>query len=263
MSLINRMLRDLDARRAPADELPNQVRPLPVAAARSPAWALPGVALLVVAAGAVAWLYWGAAQAPARPVPAMPPIVPPAPVAAAPAPAPEPVPAPALPDAGTAVPAAGAPTAPAAADPGPAAAAVLAESGLKVASELSRPPEPRAEPAPAARPKPAAAAPASPAPPQPVPQAAAPAPTPPAAKVPEANPAGKASGPAADPPAGRIDKQPIAVTPREKAEEALRRAQQAGAQGRGLQAQAELQAALREDPSYATARLLLAQAFVE
>ncbi|MBL8491633.1 MAG: tetratricopeptide repeat protein, partial [Rhodocyclaceae bacterium] len=58
-------------------------------------------------------------------------------------------------------------------------------------------------------------------------------------------------------------KQPIATTPRERAEEAYRRAVQAAGQGRGLQAQAELQAALREDPGFTTGRLLLARMFAE
>jgi MSHA biogenesis protein MshN len=121
MSIINQMLRDLDARHASANEragLPANLRPLPAEpAARPKTWLLLGAGLL--AGALLAWLMLGrpipqdapapaprVAQAPvvpAEPPPAppppvspAPPAVPPAPVAAPP-PAPAPVAAPAKP----------------------------------------------------------------------------------------------------------------------------------------------------------------------
>lgn len=85
MSLVNKMLRDLDARRAGETEraaLPAAVTPLAARQAPAPVWPKLVVAgLIAVASSAVAWVYWGA---PAVTLP---------PQAAAPAPAPAAVPA--------------------------------------------------------------------------------------------------------------------------------------------------------------------------
>ncbi|MBM3391852.1 MAG: tetratricopeptide repeat protein [Betaproteobacteria bacterium] len=175
MSLINRMLQDLEARRAadPGDMLSKDVRPLP--ATREASWLRP-VALLAVGAAVVmgGFMLWTEMQewpAPPPSVPVAKPIVA-APVAPPPAPVPvQPVPAEAAPLQPVAVPAAApasappatpavpvAPTpaeaakampsakpAPAVAPAAPKAEAPVEERELKVATSISLPREAQQE----------------------------------------------------------------------------------------------------------------------
>ena len=90
MSLLNKMLRDLDKRRAAESEresLPGEVRPLPLVGERNVAPWLAAGAVLVVAGGGLLW--W----APWKPA-VMPPLVLPQPVTSPPVPTPVPPPAP-------------------------------------------------------------------------------------------------------------------------------------------------------------------------
>lgn len=136
MSLLNKMLRDLDTRRAADSErqsLPGEVRPLPPARRSS---VMPLVAGGVALAAALAGLFWWAPWVPSVPPPlVMPPSPPPVPVpppaANAPATAPAPQPAP---DKGTVVQA-----------PGDGAR-------LKLASELPAPKEAKSREASPGRP---------------------------------------------------------------------------------------------------------------
>lgn len=74
MSLINKVLQDLDSRHAAKEQkaLPNEVRPLPPAKSdRSGATVLIPIALLAAVVGAVAWATWDSSAAPvATPIPA-------------------------------------------------------------------------------------------------------------------------------------------------------------------------------------------------
>lgn len=93
MSLINKMLRDLDQRQAPAMDrsgLPSHVHPLPPERSGLPLWIVPALA----AAAAGAWYFFGGAGGrsevpPSAPVAAMPALPPPPAVAVAPTPASE------------------------------------------------------------------------------------------------------------------------------------------------------------------------------
>lgn len=106
MSLVNKMLRDLDARRAGEAErsaLPPAVTPLAARQAKAPLWPKLALAGVVVAAGlAAAWMRWSnvSPAAPAASVSAAGAALPPAPLARLPvvanavSPAPTPVPSP-------------------------------------------------------------------------------------------------------------------------------------------------------------------------
>lgn len=238
MSLVNDMLRDLEARRAGdlgAPSLQREVRALPSerkAAGR-------GVAVVLVLAVAAGGLGWGLAVKPQAPIrePASASSLPAAPL---PAPAPEPV----------------APAASPATVPSPAAEPVLPlpaqiatdaqlPVGVDTNLRLTRgiavlPPEPPSRPAPPAEP-PRAAEPAVPPParidPPPVAKAAAPL----AAGV----------GPAS------IEKTAVVASPRERAEAEYRRAQTLLAAGQTSVGAEALAAALRLDQTHVPARQAL------
>lgn len=225
MSVINRMLQDLDRRRASGEErkaLPVQARPLAGGPPRSSrwAWAL-GLAALAVIAGL---LYWGLR---------------PSPRAAPQAPAGQP---------GVAPP-------PSSSESGlPDAASLRFSERLGTTSVFSaKKPQPR-EPAPLAEQK----SPAVPllSLPQPPPPAAIPAPAPPpplAAK--EAVPPPRR--PAEKSPQPSIDKQLKQVSPSQRAENEFRRGTQLLHQGRQTEAQTAYRAALEEDPAHRPARQAL------
>ncbi|MDZ4253720.1 MAG: tetratricopeptide repeat protein, partial [Sulfuritalea sp.] len=240
MSLVNKMLRDLDARRAAPGEraaLPSAVTPL-VARQEPPrhqgVW-LAGL-LLVASAAATGWWLWSAAP---QPAPVTTPsaatvatALPATPVVAAVAPAPTIV-------------------APTDATP-PLPQPVPAEPELRIDPDLAMLPAPR--PAPQARP--AVSKPQS-APLQP----AASAPTAvPLRPVVAALPKDVAASPAAEP---SINKQPRLPSAVERAEADYRRGQLAQRQGQQEEAAARYQAALAEHPEHAAARQSLAALKIE
>jgi MSHA biogenesis protein MshN len=294
MSLINKMLRDLDARRGGEGDraaLPAAVTPL--AARQMPSLVSPlmllGTLTLVTVLGAVAW--YKMETSPPRPVVAVAPA--PLPAVATPAATP-PVPPPATPavapeatavQAVVPVPAATEKAAMETVTPPPAAAATLAPPSLRMAGELSMAPVPDqvpprktasaapkpAEPktAPPKRPEPKAAEPkvAEPKTAEPKitvsktteskPEAAATA----TVAVPRAptSAAGK-SAPAVD---GRIDKQERLPSPAERAEAEYRRALQAYRLGNMEQAAAGYRATLADYPEHAAARQTLAAMLID
>lgn len=267
MSVINKMLRDLDARHAgDRKSLPNEVRPLPTENRRSPPLMAITGALILVGIGGWAWWITSENTHPAPPLavtPASPAPVPtPQPVAAASEPTATPVaPAPAT----TTEPPAVAPVVAQAATP-PAVAPIVAP-----AATPSTPPP--AAPAPTAEP-------ASKAPPPPV--AKETATKVPAAKKTEttsaksAAPAGVSSlrletslrqipsmaETAAPKSTGPVEKQ-VRGGSSEQAEAAYRKATAANRQGRSSEAVDALREALKADPRHVSARQLLLSILVE
>lgn len=263
MSVVNKMLRDLDARHAAAQEraaLPSAVTPLAARVHRT--WsptAVVGLLVglgLIVALGVFAWMEFrhaGTARSPSVPPPvaATPPVAVPAaaPIVApaAPPPMPENPPSPpAVSSARDALPA------------GPAAVGTL-----RLADQLS----PLADVS-AKRDKPAAA-PKSPAAEKPNRKADAgrneehPKPAEPAARpasTSAAQNAPKAVPPSAD---AQIEKRERTLTPAERAEADYRRGLQAQRQGQGEQAQVAFRAALAASADHAAARQALAAQLIE
>lgn len=231
MSLVNKMLRDLDARRAGDGEraaLPAAVTPL--AAHREPSHALSplwlGIALAAAGLGAATWYAMqvrGSEPAVGTPVAAAP--------AAPPAPALAPAPA-------------SAPTESAAAS-APAIAGNATSPSLRMAAELSLSPAIVAAP-----PRKAATAPAK-------------APEPPAATVPPVQPV--TASPRVPPVSAeaRIDKQVRLPSAQERAELEYRRGVLAQRQGDAEQAAASYRAALADYPEHAAARQTLAALLIE
>ncbi|MBS1144438.1 MAG: hypothetical protein H6R14_1844 [Proteobacteria bacterium] len=223
MSLINDMLRDIEAKRPddPARQnLQREIRSLPAARTGRPSWLLPALLGGLALAGVAFWLANGQ-------------WLPPVGNEATPAPAPA--------------------VAPVAAVSAPAAANLTvdgkkepnSESDLRLAPNLTNLPMPAAPvltvpdpivpaPAPVVA-KPEAA-------PAPAPVAAAPA-------VP--------AGPI------KIEKSPVMATPRDRADAEFRRAENALAAGRQAEALDGLRAALKQDPGYVQPRQLLLRQLLE
>lgn len=242
MSLVNKMLRDLDARRVGEGEraaLPAAVTPL--AARNEPVRLLPLLLFAAVAlAAAAGGMVWYGAQPGDSPLPASPRIPAPAPVAQIPA---APVPAPVV--------SAATPAVPAVAATDDAAATNAAPPSLRMADELQVAPAVVVVP-PA---KPAAAA----------PKAAEPSPAKPKSAeiaMPKLAPAvtGKAVPVAAE---SRIDKQERMPSVAERAESEYRRAVLAQRQGHADQAVAGYRTALESYPEHAAARSTLSALLIE
>ena len=250
MSLVNKMLRDLDARRAGGGDraaFPAAVTPL--AAHREPGrggshwW--PGVVLVTAVLGAAAWYGAQPGQPAARP-PAAAPAVPVAPAAMVPAAAPtapEPVSVQAL------APLAGLPP-------------------LRMTDQLSGTPDARPGAKPAAAPRATSAA--TPVVTSAVASAAAsvPKPTPAVPNTPERPLAGDAPSrsPITLPPVPvdtRIDKQMRLPTPAERAESEYRRAVLAQRQGNLEHAAVGYRTALEDYPEHAAARQTLAALLID
>lgn len=259
MSLINQMLRDLDARNAGRGgaALPNDVRPLPAGRA-SPLPALLG-GLAVAGAGVLAFVFWPASPAPTPPVAST-------------------LPAASTPAAPVAAPAEAVPAGQAAETVPP----LLARSGspdgsggLRRADSITLPAAEKAA-APAPAPKvpvePAAKAPAKPevksVATRPEPEAKPKSEAKPSSK-PEAKPEPKTEPkPLAEAPAGsrapvRIERSEVGAAPRERADAAYRQAVEAVSQGRAGEAVDGLQRALEQDSLHAPARQLLVRILLE
>lgn len=244
MSLVNKMLRDLDARRVGEGEraaLPAAVTPL--AARNEPVRLLPlllfAAVALAAAAGGIAW-YGTQADAPS--LPAAPPTPAPAAVAQIPV-APAPVALAATPAAPVAV-----------ATDGPAAteaASNAAPASLRMADELLV--APAAVAVPPAKPAAAAPKPAEPNPVQPKFPEIATARPPPAVSA-------KAAPVAVE---SRIDKKERMPSAAERAESEYRRAVLAQRQGHADQAVAGYRAALESYPEHAAARSTLSALLIE
>lgn len=252
MSVINQMLRDLDARQASDQEragLPPRLRTLPAAAAtRKQSWRMLvlGMGIGALAAGIVASVVMAPAPVP-QPAPL--PVAPPPPPAAPPA----------VPAAPTAVPPA--PTL------SPSPTEMPADtSEMKLSTLLARAGSPPAEPPPAVPPpveakavpvpdkavsEPAKAVPAAPA-------------KPPAAPVQQATPPARKAERAGTPPSGeaQIDKRSKGGGGREMAESEYRKGMQAVKRGDNVAAQPLLQHALELDPSLPKARQALLSVLV-
>lgn len=255
MSLVNKMLRDLDARRAGENErtaLPAAVTPLAARQAPAPLWPKLVVAgLIAVASSAAAWKYWGASSAP------------PPPQAVAPSPAPGGGVAPEVASAPVLAAVSPAPTFPGA-NP---AEAVSAAPGKSEAPKHERdvgpksaasPPASRPEPRAKQEPRPEAKAGAT------LESRAASEPLPPVATSP-AKPLMKGA-PGSLPPAdasSRIDKQERVPTPAERAEAFYRQGREAQRAGRADEALTSYQAALAVFPEQAAARQALAALLIE
>lgn len=254
MSLVNKMLRDLDARRAGEAErgvLPAAVTPLPEdtpRVSRSRMAALL-VAAVLAASGLAAYFGFlpsqGVSTPPRAPL-SKAPTLPPTPPSAMPLPAARPAstvattattPVVAAPAAAKPPPVA-APPAPAAAPPLPPSAAGVRVQGLRLAIDLDRLPGPKSPPATKAAAKPAASAKVTPAPTAPV-----------------------APAPATE--EARVDKQMVQPTGAEKAEAEFRRGQQAQRQGADDEAAARYRAALAEQPEHAAARRTLVNLLID
>jgi len=236
MSIINQMLRDLDARQASAGEragLPERLRTLPPEApARRRGWLLAGGGLLVCAL--LAWHF-------------LTPAVPPAPTLDQPAAVP-----PALAVSVAAAPSAEPVTAVTPSQPQPQPQPAAAASPVPPAK-----PVPVIEPA--TKPRPITAPAKVPAP---VAKSAAVSTTSPAAPAPAAptaaKPAEPIAAPAAEPPAvAHIDKQPKPDLASELAEAEYRKAMQAAASGDSVGAIPLLRRALELDPRHGKARQAL------
>lgn len=245
MSLVNKMLRDLDARRVGEGEraaLPAAVTPL--AARNEPVRLLPLLLFAAVAlAAAVGGVVWYGAQPDAPPLPAAPPKAASTPAALAPVPvAPVPVAVAATP---------AAPAVAATDDSAASAATNAAPASLRMADELLVAPPtvavPPAKPV-AAVPKPAEPNPAKPK----SSEIAAPKLAPVAS--------GKAAPAAVE---SRIDKQERMPSAAERAESEYRRAVVAQRQGHADQAVAGYRAALEGYPEHAAARSSLSALLIE
>lgn len=253
MSLINKMLRDLDARHAASGQtvLPDEVRPLPeeiiTPRVSRRTWILGGLALVVAAAiqTSAIWLPLLVEYVPLPPML----LPPPAPVAVAPASPPPPttvvlqlpppeqmLPLPSLPETTPVAADASAgqapPTTPAAPEQVPRQLAENRSAGLKIDSSLPD--------VPAAKLAPSTTSPATPPAVAPQPRQAASAP--------------KSSRAAA---ATTIEKQQRIATAQEKAETEYRKGVVAYKQGHSAEAAAQFRAALQEDPRHLAARQTL------
>jgi len=230
MSLINEMLRDLEARRAgelTRPDLQREIRPLPEAVPsrrRSLPWLL---ALLVVSGAGAAW-WWVGTPAPWETTP---PVPAPAPMPAAPAVTPPP---------------------PVVKAPEPSEAAI--SDALRMADSLANPP---AE----------AAAPVVPLPPEPLAKVEPPRTVAGTINAKSESPSAKAEASVAKPKvqeaAGSVEKTATPLTPREKAEGEYRKAMAqlgAGQTAAGIEA---LRGALRLDPGYGAARQQLLRTLLE
>ncbi|MDK9725767.1 MAG: tetratricopeptide repeat protein [Sterolibacteriaceae bacterium MAG5] len=274
MSLINKMLRDLDERHAPPVDrigLPPAIHALPAPPDRS--WGPVALLALVAVAGAAGAFYWYAelSPAPAAPVPVpvpkpiQPPPVPSPPVALPAAPV-EPPPAVPAPEQKPEV-------------PGEQKAADILPEPPKLELPPPAPPVAAVEPAaPAAKAAAAPAQKASAAKSAPVPRQEPPAeksrPAP-AAPVPKGKPAAEATGTApSSPAAGRsaaaaeaepvsIDKRPRSLPTSEAAESAYRKAMAAVRRGAVAEAVDGLRAALKLDSHHVSARQALLSLLVE
>lgn len=266
MSVINQMLRDLDAREASTREradLPTRLRHLPPSrAAHRQSWRMLGIGLglgMLVAGVGVSLLY---PQESVPPAPAAPPAHPaPIPV---PASAPVPVPAdnasaitppPAVPlPAPLAVDPAPPPLSPAIVESAPPTAAVTPkEEEIKVAAPLVEKPAPKTvEPA---RPPAEAAKPAKPVSPKETKSVSA-------ASKPAATPSVPPPLPSAAGPETQIDKRSTGGQGREMAEAEYRKGMQAVKRGEGTAALPLLQRALELDPLHAKARQALLSVLV-
>jgi len=280
MSVINKMLRDLDARHAgDRKSLPNEVRPLPAETRRSPPLMAITGALILVGIGGWAWWITSENTHPAPPLAVTP-------ASPAPVPTPPPVAAVAEPTAAPVAPASAATTEPPAAAPvvvqsatptatPPAASAAVAASVAPIAAPAAPSTPPPAAPAPTA--EPASKAPA------PAPGAKEAAAKEPATKktettsVKRAVPAGLSSlrletslrqipsmaetAPAKS--AGPVEKQVRGGANNEQAEAAYRKAAAANRQGRNSEAVDALREALKADPRHVSARQLLLSLLVE
>ncbi len=248
MSLINKMLQDLESRRATLSGdagIAQEIRSLPPQRAAVPWSLILGSVALVLLAGAGAWWFLAGGQAGMAPIPAPVTAVTPAtPIALAPVAAPEP-------------PLQTSETAPAAA---PAVAAQQAPAETPVAEKTSALPSPPATPT---RNKPEQEA------------------SPPSAQ--KENPAARkaaearsdrlkvatalSQAPSSDAPVtdegARIEKKMRISTPRERAENEYRRALALVNQGRVQEGTAVLRGALSEDTGHAGARLALFGLLVE
>lgn len=291
MSLVNDMLRDLEARRAAeigAVSLQREVRALPTRSPSRRPWALSVVLLL-----ALAGLGWSIREG-IVPLAGTSGPVPPATPAGGPptAPAPMATTPPGLPDLRATPPVAEADSVPVL-----AAAPPQADDGLRLAPALAsppgaplqaQPPAPQGSPqAPLPLAPPPAAAPGAMGAPAPVPAPAAvpeatQAPTPVPTKVP-AHPSAAAATPVAAlgagnaalapaplaatpaPPSGavRIEKTAALASPRERAEAEYRRAQALLSAGQTPAAAESLVAALHHDPAHGPARQALLRLFLE
>lgn len=235
MSLVNKMLRDLDARRAGETEraaLPSAVTPLAARQAPPaswPRWAAVGVVAVLAVAG---WMHWGNLS------PATPPATPPAP-AAAPVPASIQVPPPTEP-----VPAATPQVMPpVVASP----SAATKNKSLQLDYDLSLKSSVPTSAAAAIAPSPVA---------------------PPAATAKLAPPStrsaqGRREAAATTAPVPRIDKQERLPTPAERAEAEYRQGREAQRAGRLDEAVAHYQMALAISPEQAAARQMLAALLIE
>lgn len=259
MSLVNKMLRDLDARRAGDAErgvLPTAVTS-PGAEVRVPRSRMAALLVLaVLAAGGVAAYF--------NFLPTMgPPLPPPVTMAVPPMPS-APVPAPVDTPAAESIPAPAPMLAPLAAKPAPAPVVAtsaltpllpdVVNSSLKLDASLTI--LPSAAPVRPAAAKPAAAKPSALAAPVPVP-----APAPPPAKA--APPAVDFARPATAAAEGQIEKLDRQTTAAEKAEVEYRRGQIAQRQGAADEAAARYRVALVEQPEHAAARQTLTGLLIE
>lgn len=258
MSLVNKVLRDLDARRAGEGErtaLPAAVTPLAVRLDRSTRWPwiAAGALAIAVAVGLATFLlqggmpHEGQAAAP-PPVVAAAPALPPMP-AAAPENALVNAPANALPSPPAPMPAEAVPT-----REEPAAADV---SGLRLSDELRRVPEPR-------KPAPAAGAAQKPAQARPAPTVRA-DPLPAVQRAAADNVAAAAKAPPVPEPAAemRVEKQERKPTPAESADNAYRRGVAAHRQGSAAQAAGFYRQALELYPEHGAARQALVGILLE
>lgn len=259
MSLINRMLQDLEARRAGEQgrELPRDVRPLP--AVRSNAWLQPvlAVGVLAVIAGVAAILWQQMPMQEPAPAPVPQPI-------AIPAPAPVPLPRPTADQTAAVTPQ---PTSGPADSMTAAAQAMAADAAQAPVSSSAIPPVPMALPAPQS------ASAAAQEVPRAVPDKAESEVVPggQGLKVADAltmmrgKPEGTADKSAKEeaPAKPVIEKKVRNATPRERAESEYRRALALHGQGRGADAMAGFAAALQAEPGHIGARLELANLLIE
>ncbi|GGY38702.1 tetratricopeptide repeat protein [Pseudoduganella albidiflava] len=252
MSLINKMLQDLDARGGTARPAAGgDVRP--VAAERSSRTAIAigaGIGALIVAAGAGGWYYLHREAAPAAAV-----LAPAVPAAVVPAPA---VPAPAVTSSASPDPTVPAPTVPSPAEPvatAPAPQAVVAEP--QVAATPAPAPAEAAAPRQAALPQPAVAATPS-VESTPTPQAARPRPP----RAPRTERDSTAAAPAIAVPERQAG-EGATLTSRQQGENAYRRALAALQEGRVTEGVGALEHAVQVYPRHEAARQTLVGLLLE
>ena len=276
MSLINKMLRDLDERHAPSVDragLPPAIHALPAPSDRS--WGPVALLVLVAVAGAAGAFYWYAELSPA-------------PAAPVPVPAPLTIPPPPVPSPPVALPAAPVEPPPVVPAPEQKPEVPAEQKAAEILPELPKLELPPPPPPPVAAVEPAAPAAKAAVPAQkasvaktaPVPRQEPPAekvrPAPaPAAPVQKGRPAAEATGTApSSPAAGRsapaaeaepvsIDKRPRTPLTSEAAESAYRKAMAAVRRGALAEAVDGLRAALKIDSHHISARQALLSLLVE